>query len=1025
MKRITIMLGVVAALGVSAAHAQLSGETGAHDPSTLVVEDSTYYYFATGPGIVSRWSTDKLAWSAGPSVFGSPPAWTQQAIPSFEGVFWAPDIAYFDGQYHLYYSVSSWGTIDSAIGLATSPSLDNPSWTDQGKVVQSDAWWEAVAETDTTTFNAIDPSILVDTDGSVWMAFGSYSSGILVTQLDPTTGKRLNPSTLEATLVANNAAGGGWGSSIEGSCLMEHDGFYYLLVNYGGCCSGIDSTYEIRVGRGASPTGPFFDRDGVDMRNSGGTLFLDDNGKRIGPGHFSYHTENGQDYFSYHYYDGDVNGTPTYGLHALYWTVDDWPSYAAVNPSWSGANNSEWTSGANWSDGAVPDGIGHVANFGVNAAGRYLVNLSGNQGVTVSTVNLSSTNSYIIDSDDPTLTLNAPTGDDATINVSAGSHEIAVPIDAIDNLGVNVTPSGSSLELSGAVVGPSLTKYGYGTLTLDGANIYDDSVFVRAGTLAVGGSVSAGQYASVGATAGENGTMIVHGTGNFTANSDLNIGDTGSRDNAAVGTLELRDNATITIFSGGGFFVGAGYFSNTRAEGTVNQTGGTLTANGNFDGAFVIGGRNSSSGVGTYNLSGGVVNANTNVQVGGYGDGTVNQTGGVFNSNGALSLGRRGNSIGRIDISGGDLNQNGSTTALIVGELGTGILNISGTGSVVAVGEVILGLSGGTGTVNLNGGALTTPGFVNGTGSAAINFNGGTISAANHTRAFLPNTITSTINAGGAVIDTNGFNITMTAPLLHDAALGSALDGGLIKFGDGILTLTATSTYTGDTSVQGGALRINGSLAGDVIVQNTGVLGGSGSVAGDLIVQADGRVAPGAGIGSLSISGDASLTGSLAVEYDFATIDRLNVAGQLDITAATVDFSGLGALNPGNTVVFATYGSLNGTSFANIENLPVTHVIVYDFNGDSLALVPHVGPDLDADGDVDEDDFALLQGCTTGPAMDNAPDELPQDCTLFPDVDGYIAADFDFDHDVDLDDFVRFQRCYRGAGGGVDPYCDN
>src|SRR4051812_38082757 len=106
------VMALVAGIGgilASSARGQLSGEVGAHDPSTLIMDGSKYYYFATGQGIVSRTSSDMVSWTAGPSVFGTPPAWTTQAVPSFTGVFWAPDVAYFNGSYHLYYAVSEWG----------------------------------------------------------------------------------------------------------------------------------------------------------------------------------------------------------------------------------------------------------------------------------------------------------------------------------------------------------------------------------------------------------------------------------------------------------------------------------------------------------------------------------------------------------------------------------------------------------------------------------------------------------------------------------------------------------------------------------------------------------------------------------------------------------------------------------------------------------------------------------------------------------------------------------------------------
>lgn len=310
------------------------GNYWAHDPSTMIKDGSRYYVFTTGSGIPNKYSTDLRNWTAGPLVASAgPPVWATNAVPGYDpgNWAWAPEIAYFNGKYHLYYSISTWASIDSAIGLYTSTSLTSPTWTDQGKVVQSDAAGFTQPETDTTAFNCIDPSILVDTNGTVWMSFGSYSSGILVTQLDPTTGKRLNTNSLTATLVANNA-GGGWGSTIEGSFLYQRGGYYYLFVNYGGCCSGVDSTYNIRVGRSANVTGPYLDRAGVSMVNSGGTMLLESTGRFIGPGHAGIFNDNGTNWFTYHYYDGNDSGTAKLGLNRIYWTTDGWP---ALTNDWS------------------------------------------------------------------------------------------------------------------------------------------------------------------------------------------------------------------------------------------------------------------------------------------------------------------------------------------------------------------------------------------------------------------------------------------------------------------------------------------------------------------------------------------------------------------------------------------------------------------------------------------------------------------------------------------------------------------
>jgi hypothetical protein len=309
----------------------LYGDYSLHDPGTLIKDGTNYFIYGDGQGILCKTTTDLRNWTAASAVFPSnPPAWTTNEISGFTGYFWAPDIAYFNGQYNLYYACSVWGTINSAIGLVTSPSLTAPVWTDQGKVVES--YYPANTNTDTVYYNCIDPSIMVDTIGTVWMSFGSYSAGILITQLDPATGKRLNTNSLTATLVSNNAPGGGWGSSEEGSCLYQRGGYYYLFVNFGGCCEGVDSTYNIRVGRSTSVTGPYYDKSGVCMTNGGGTMVLESTARFIGPGQAAIMNDNGTNWFTFHYYDGNENGVPEIGLMQLNWTADGWP---ALTNDWS------------------------------------------------------------------------------------------------------------------------------------------------------------------------------------------------------------------------------------------------------------------------------------------------------------------------------------------------------------------------------------------------------------------------------------------------------------------------------------------------------------------------------------------------------------------------------------------------------------------------------------------------------------------------------------------------------------------
>jgi arabinan endo-1,5-alpha-L-arabinosidase len=290
------------------------------DPSSIVKCKDDYWVFYTGPGVPSYRSKDLVKWESGPPVFKTAPEWIAKIVPENRNMhYWAPDIMKLGDRYLLYYSVSTVGKMTSAIGLATSPTLDpdDPAyqWTDQGVVVRTQ---------DGDGYNAIDPSVFHDRDGSLWLTFGSYWSGIKLVQLDPRTGKRMASASKLYSLAYNE--------SIEASCLCRHDDYYYLFVNWGSCCRGPESTYNIRVGRSKSVTGPYLDKAGVDMLHSGGSLFLaTTNGPLIGPGHAGILNAQGKDWFTSDF-EGDLrmDGKPTLAIMPLRWNTDGWPE-ATVN----------------------------------------------------------------------------------------------------------------------------------------------------------------------------------------------------------------------------------------------------------------------------------------------------------------------------------------------------------------------------------------------------------------------------------------------------------------------------------------------------------------------------------------------------------------------------------------------------------------------------------------------------------------------------------------------------------------------
>lgn len=289
------------------------------DPSTIVKCKNEFWVFYTGHGVPSFHSKDLVKWEPGPPVFQTPPDWIATTVPENRNMnYWAPDVIHLGSRYLLYYAVSSFGKITSAIGLATNPTLDptDPAyhWTDQGIVVQSREGGD---------FNAIDPSVFSDDNGTLWLAFGSYWSGIKLIQLDPKTGKRLNPDAPLISLAYNK--------TIEASCLYKHAGYYYLFVNWGSCCQGVNSTYTIRVGRSRKITGPYIDKDGVDMLQAGGTLLLGNKGPLFGPGHAGILINNGKSWFTSDF-EGDtrMGGKATLAIMPLTWK-SGWPEVEVVD----------------------------------------------------------------------------------------------------------------------------------------------------------------------------------------------------------------------------------------------------------------------------------------------------------------------------------------------------------------------------------------------------------------------------------------------------------------------------------------------------------------------------------------------------------------------------------------------------------------------------------------------------------------------------------------------------------------------
>jgi arabinan endo-1,5-alpha-L-arabinosidase len=250
----TIAFGCLAMLSsTQAVTYTLSGNLLTHDPG--ITKESIWWIgeTSTAGGIAIKYSADGTNWNQGVPIFGGGLSWWR----SFNGntaSTWAPDISRFNGKTNVFYSVSTFGSTKSAIGLAQATSMATGDWVDKGIILQSAAG---------AKINAIDPAFVTSSSGKPFLTYGSWGNGIYITALDSSTLKPTGNSYRIAT------AGGG----LEGGNIVYNGGYYYLFASKGLCCKGASSTYYIVYGRSTSITGPYLDKNGVDMKNAGGTVF--------------------------------------------------------------------------------------------------------------------------------------------------------------------------------------------------------------------------------------------------------------------------------------------------------------------------------------------------------------------------------------------------------------------------------------------------------------------------------------------------------------------------------------------------------------------------------------------------------------------------------------------------------------------------------------------------------------------------------------------------------------------------------
>ncbi|KAH0293973.1 endo-1,5-alpha-L-arabinosidase, partial [Aureobasidium melanogenum] len=300
-----------------------------HDPSIVMGPDGHYYSFSThGLVVISRASQpDSLDgyWQPigsvleGSSIINN----TGSTDP------WAPDVHKVGDTYYCYYAVSQFGSQFSSIGLATSKTLKPGSWTDHGAVLTSNT----TAPSPLNITNAIDGNLFIDPKTKIpYLTYGSFWSDIWQFQLAQDLLSVVwspAPTQLNLDPVSPQAE--------EGAYLSRHDSWYYLWYSHGSCCGYNVSAlpapgkeYSIRVGRSRSATGPFVDRNGVDLKNGGGYIIYGSHDYVYGPGGqgvlSDYH---GRDVLYYHYVNTIQNPMYLDELKLLGWDyidyVEGWP----------------------------------------------------------------------------------------------------------------------------------------------------------------------------------------------------------------------------------------------------------------------------------------------------------------------------------------------------------------------------------------------------------------------------------------------------------------------------------------------------------------------------------------------------------------------------------------------------------------------------------------------------------------------------------------------------------------------------
>ena len=503
--------------------------------------------------------------------------------------------------------------------------------------------------------------------------------------------------------------------------------------------------------------------------------------------------------------------------------------------------------------------------FDTAAASAYVIGTTGGNALLLTTggaINMTASVTSI-------ETVNAPLTLEPASGTTAASYTISN----------NATSAAAVLNIGGAITLGTTTAAD--TLTFGGTNTGANTF---SGTLSDTGSgglnlnfsgAGSWTYGGTGVSTLAKGTIVI-------SNSIFNFGAAGSGNSPTL--------TTTNSISGGGTGL-----SVTGLKGVFNMVNGSLNiGDGTYGFLFSGSGTNSQGGANgqTFNQTGGSISTNGLI---GFSDGggntTVNVSGGTLTSTRGDSGGANGVALATRGFTTATLSGTGTITTptfnMTTSQIGAGV-NSTG-GSVFNLGNGTIG----NGTTT--GGILVANQVIAGTGSAGttFNFNGGTLRASASTATFLGTTTQAAtsgflsnafVKVGGAIIDTQAFNDTITQPLLHDSTLGATADGGLTKLGAGTLTLGGVETYTGATVISAGTLQIGAGGTTESLSTSSTITDN-----GTLAFNRTNTVTQGTDFSGAGITGSGGLTqnGTGTVVLNAAN----NYAGKTAVTAGTLQFA--------------------------------------------------------------------------------------------------------------------------------------